>query len=138
MGTLVCFHAQPDDESISTGGSIARAVAEGHRVVVVVATNGDHGEVPDDPAFTGLPPEFTVMESHCGQIEWPPAGWTLVATAGQGSQTRMQCLRVNGRPIYAAQFHIEMTGTPEASRKIMSNFLGLAKKWSSARTHGAR
>jgi len=50
MATLVCFHAHPDDESISTGGSIARAVAEGHRVVLVVATNGDHGEVPDDLA----------------------------------------------------------------------------------------
>ena len=48
MGTLVCFHAHPDDESINTGGSMARAVAEGHRVVLVVATNGDHGEVPDD------------------------------------------------------------------------------------------
>ena len=48
MSTLVCFHAHPDDESISTGGSIARASAEGHRVVLVVATNGDHGEVPDD------------------------------------------------------------------------------------------
>ena len=50
MGTLVCFHAHPDDESISTGGSMARAVAEGHRVVLVVATNGDFGEVPDDLA----------------------------------------------------------------------------------------
>jgi LmbE family N-acetylglucosaminyl deacetylase len=50
MGTLVCFHAHPDDESISTGGSIARAKAEGHRVVLVIATNGDHGEVPDDLA----------------------------------------------------------------------------------------
>jgi LmbE family N-acetylglucosaminyl deacetylase len=50
MGTLVCFHAHPDDESISTGGSIARAKAEGHRVVLVVATNGAHGEVPDDLA----------------------------------------------------------------------------------------
>ncbi len=48
MGTLVCFHAHPDDEVISTGGTIARAAAEGHRVVLVVATNGDHGEVPDD------------------------------------------------------------------------------------------
>ncbi|MEN9644335.1 MAG: hypothetical protein RL238_1004 [Actinomycetota bacterium] len=50
MGTLVCFHAHPDDESISTGGTIARAVAEGHRVVLVVATHGDHGEVPEDLA----------------------------------------------------------------------------------------
>jgi LmbE family N-acetylglucosaminyl deacetylase len=48
MGTLVCFHAHPDDEAIATGGSMARAVDEGHRVVLVVATNGDHGEVPDD------------------------------------------------------------------------------------------
>ena len=48
MGTLVCFHAHPDDESISTGGSLARASAEGHRVVVVIATNGDYGEVPED------------------------------------------------------------------------------------------
>ncbi len=48
MGTLVCFHAHPDDESIATGGTIARAVEEGHRVVLVVATNGDHGEVPAD------------------------------------------------------------------------------------------
>ncbi len=50
MGTLVCFHAHPDDESISTGGSMARAVAEGHRVVLVVATNGEYGEVPADLA----------------------------------------------------------------------------------------
>jgi LmbE family N-acetylglucosaminyl deacetylase len=48
MGTLVCFHAHPDDESISTGGTMARAAAEGHRVVLVVATNGEHGESPDD------------------------------------------------------------------------------------------
>lgn len=50
MGTLVCFHAHPDDECISTGGTIARAAAEGHRVVLVMATDGDHGEVPDDLA----------------------------------------------------------------------------------------
>lgn len=50
MSTLVCFHAHPDDEAISTGGAMARAAAEGHRVVLVVATDGAHGEVPDDLA----------------------------------------------------------------------------------------
>ncbi len=50
MGTLVTFHAHPDDEAIATGGSMARAHAEGHRVVLVVATDGAHGEVPDDLA----------------------------------------------------------------------------------------
>lgn len=47
MGTLISFHAHPDDESIATGGTIARAVDEGHRVVLVFATRGEHGEVPD-------------------------------------------------------------------------------------------
>ena len=50
MGTLVLFHAHPDDESITTGGTAARAAAEGHRVVLVVATGGEHGEVPPDLA----------------------------------------------------------------------------------------
>jgi LmbE family N-acetylglucosaminyl deacetylase len=50
MSTIVCLHAHPDDEASGTGGTIARAAAEGHRVVLVLGTNGDHGEVPDDLA----------------------------------------------------------------------------------------
>jgi LmbE family N-acetylglucosaminyl deacetylase len=50
VSTLVCFHAHPDDESIATGGSIARAAAEGHRVVLVMGTDGRHGEIPADLA----------------------------------------------------------------------------------------
>src|SRR3954451_14041651 len=45
MATLVTFHAHPDDECIATGGVMAKAAAEGHRVVLVVATKGEHGEV---------------------------------------------------------------------------------------------
>lgn len=48
MGTLVCFHAHPDDECINTGGLMARASADGHRVVLVVATGGEWGEIPED------------------------------------------------------------------------------------------
>jgi LmbE family N-acetylglucosaminyl deacetylase len=47
MATLVTFHAHPDDESIATGGVMAKAVDEGHRVILVVATRGEHGEVAD-------------------------------------------------------------------------------------------
>ena len=64
MATLVCFHAHPDDEVISTGGTIARAAAEGHRVVLVVATNGEHGEVPDD-----LEPGETLVERRRRETE---------------------------------------------------------------------
>jgi LmbE family N-acetylglucosaminyl deacetylase len=47
MATLVFFHAHPDDESIATGGAMTRAAAEGHRVVLVVGTGGEEGEVAD-------------------------------------------------------------------------------------------
>jgi LmbE family N-acetylglucosaminyl deacetylase len=47
MATLVSFHAHPDDECISTGGVIRKAHEDGHRVVLVVATQGEVGEVPD-------------------------------------------------------------------------------------------
>ncbi len=50
MSILVFLHAHPDDESSQTSGSMARATAEGHRVVVVYATNGEHGESPADLA----------------------------------------------------------------------------------------
>ncbi|MGI9155017.1 MAG: PIG-L family deacetylase [Marmoricola sp.] len=41
--TLVAFHAHPDDESLLTGGTLAKAAAEGHRVVLVTATCGEQG-----------------------------------------------------------------------------------------------
>ena len=47
MSTLVFFHAHPDDEAIATGGTMARAAAEGHRVVLVCATKGELGEVAE-------------------------------------------------------------------------------------------
>jgi LmbE family N-acetylglucosaminyl deacetylase len=50
VATLVCFHAHPDDEAITTSGTMAKAAAAGHRVVLVIATGGEYGEVPDDLA----------------------------------------------------------------------------------------
>ncbi len=41
--TLLAFHAHPDDEALLTSGTMARAAAEGHRVVLVVATDGELG-----------------------------------------------------------------------------------------------
>ena len=50
MSTIVYLHAHPDDESSQTSGAMARATAEGHRVVVVFATGGELGEVAHDAA----------------------------------------------------------------------------------------
>ncbi|MGI8792851.1 MAG: PIG-L family deacetylase [Acidimicrobiales bacterium] len=47
MATALFFHAHPDDEAIATGGTIAKAVASGHRAIIVTATGGEHGAVAD-------------------------------------------------------------------------------------------
>ncbi|MEV6413607.1 PIG-L family deacetylase [Kribbella sp. NPDC051718] len=41
--TLVSFHAHPDDEALLMGGTLARLAAQGHRVVLAVATDGEAG-----------------------------------------------------------------------------------------------
>ncbi len=54
--TLMTVHAHPDDESISTGGIMARYAAEGARVVCVTCTGGEHGEI--------VVPEMDTLENH--------------------------------------------------------------------------
>lgn len=48
--TLVFVHAHPDDEALLTAGTMARASAEGHRVVLIVATDGAAGLTSADYA----------------------------------------------------------------------------------------
>jgi N-acetyl-1-D-myo-inositol-2-amino-2-deoxy-alpha-D-glucopyranoside deacetylase len=43
--TLLTVHAHPDDESIATGGVMARYAADGVHVVCVTCTGGEHGEI---------------------------------------------------------------------------------------------
>ena len=54
MATIVAFHAHPDDEALATGGTLARLAAEGHRVIIVVATDGFMGPATGDGAQTRL------------------------------------------------------------------------------------
>ncbi len=54
--TLMTVHAHPDDETIGTGGTMARAIAEGHRVVLVTCTRGEMGEI--------VVPELDTPENH--------------------------------------------------------------------------
>jgi N-acetyl-1-D-myo-inositol-2-amino-2-deoxy-alpha-D-glucopyranoside deacetylase len=46
---LVLVHAHPDDECLSTGGTIARYADEGAHVCLITCTNGEVGEVADVP-----------------------------------------------------------------------------------------
>ena len=64
MATVLAFHAHPDDEVVLTGGTLARAAAVGHRVVLVTATDGRvHDE--DDAVSQGEEmDEFRTPETH--------------------------------------------------------------------------
>ncbi|MGV0749717.1 PIG-L deacetylase family protein [Mycolicibacter heraklionensis] len=63
MATVVAFHAHPDDEAILTGGTLARAAAEGHRVVVVVATDGRVND-SDGDRLAELRASATALRAH--------------------------------------------------------------------------
>ena len=54
--TLMTVHAHPDDETIGTGGTMARAVVDGHRVVLVTCTRGEMGEI--------VVPEMDTPDNH--------------------------------------------------------------------------
>jgi mycothiol conjugate amidase Mca len=54
--TLMTVHAHPDDETITTGGIMAKYAAEGARVVCVTSTQGENGEI--------VVPELDTSENH--------------------------------------------------------------------------
>jgi len=54
--TLMTVHAHPDDETIGTGGSMAKAVLAGRRVVLVTGTRGEMGEI--------VVPEMDTPDNH--------------------------------------------------------------------------
>lgn len=55
---LLAVHAHPDDESITTGGLLARCAAAGVRTRLVTCTDGRYGPVSPDLGLTLLPEEL--------------------------------------------------------------------------------
>jgi LmbE family N-acetylglucosaminyl deacetylase len=82
--TLMTVHAHPDDESIGTGGTMAKAVAEGHRVVLITGTRGEQGEIvvkdldtPDNHRRLGelRAAELEAAMAELGVTEWDNLGY---------------------------------------------------------------
>jgi LmbE family N-acetylglucosaminyl deacetylase len=64
MATVVAFHAHPDDEVVLTGGTLARASAAGHRVVVVTATDGRMHDDDDGTRLAELRSSADILGVH--------------------------------------------------------------------------
>ncbi len=82
--TLMTVHAHPDDETIGTGGTMAKAVAAGRRVVLVTCTRGEMGEIVvpemDTPDNHRRLAELRAVEleramGHLGVTEWENLGY---------------------------------------------------------------
>jgi len=60
--TLLAVHAHPDDETLTTGGTLARYSAAGVRTIVVTCTLGDLGEVP--PSLRAREPDVAALRDR--------------------------------------------------------------------------
>lgn len=86
--TLVAFHAHPDDEALLTSGTMARAAAEGHRVVLVVATDGELGLASTDfTAGGGLAAHRRAeLEASAAVLGVARTEWLGYADSGSGEE----------------------------------------------------
>ena len=82
--TLMTVHAHPDDETISTGGVMAKSVAEGRRVILVTGTRGEQGEIVVKEMDTPLnhrklgeirAAELEAAMAELGVTEWENLGF---------------------------------------------------------------
>jgi N-acetyl-1-D-myo-inositol-2-amino-2-deoxy-alpha-D-glucopyranoside deacetylase len=77
-------HAHPDDETIGTGGTMAKAIHDGRRVVLVTCTRGELGEIvipemdtPDNHRRLGeiRAGELEAAMGELGVTEWENLGY---------------------------------------------------------------
>src|SRR5258708_37731334 len=59
---LMCILAHPDDESLGTGGILAKYAAEGVATYLVTATRGERGWFGDQSEYPGLEAWGTIRE----------------------------------------------------------------------------
>ncbi len=66
--TLLAVHAHPDDESFSTGGTLAKYAAMGFQTSLVFCTRGEAGDI-QDPAFVPPAPGLAIKDIRKLELE---------------------------------------------------------------------
>ncbi len=88
-GGLLLVHAHPDDECMSTGGIIARSLAEGRRVDLVTCTGGEEGEI-HDPDLDPEEAKPRLREIRRGELDCSLA--SLREAAADGGELHLHLL----------------------------------------------
>src|SRR3954452_20517955 len=99
--TLVSFHAHPDDEALLTGGTLARAAAEGHRVVLVTATAGEAGLTRASAIDRSALAERRLAELERSAAALGCARVEVLGYPDSGSDTGSGAAPVDGHPGFA-------------------------------------
>ena len=98
--TLMTVHAHPDDETIGTGGLMAKAVAAGHRVVLVTCTRGEQGDIvvaeldtPENHRRLGeiRAAELEAAMGELGVTEWENLGYRDSDMVGRVGNNDPRC-----------------------------------------------
>jgi N-acetyl-1-D-myo-inositol-2-amino-2-deoxy-alpha-D-glucopyranoside deacetylase len=98
--TLMTVHAHPDDETIGTGGLMAKAVQNGHRVVLVTCTRGELGEIvvkemdtPENQRRLGelRAAELEAAMGELGVTEWENLGYRDSGMMGTDGNRDPRC-----------------------------------------------
>jgi LmbE family N-acetylglucosaminyl deacetylase/membrane-associated phospholipid phosphatase len=106
--TIVSFHAHPDDEALLTSGTLARAAADGHRVVIVVATSGEAGLAREDWATSDLGARRqaeleesarTIGATRVEVLGHPDSGWPVSATDTTSASDPVPFSRLDVEPL---------------------------------------
>jgi N-acetyl-1-D-myo-inositol-2-amino-2-deoxy-alpha-D-glucopyranoside deacetylase len=98
--TLMTVHAHPDDETIGTGGTMARAVDDGRRVVLITCTHGELGEIvvpelatPDNVRRLGSirAGELELAMRELGVTEWDNLDYRDSGMMGEPTNRDPRC-----------------------------------------------
>lgn len=100
---MVFLHAHPDDESILSGATLAKAAAVGIRTIVVFGTRGDAGETKLDLGGESLGSRrVREAEAACADLRVDRVEWLGHADSGMaGSETTGNPQAFSNQPVDA-------------------------------------
>lgn len=111
----VCYGAQ--FLAANEGGRVERSEQREYGKAILEITD------QDDPIFDNLAPKSQVWMSHGDSVLEIPTGYINIATTDQNEFALFKKVQVgNEAPVYAFQFHPEVTHTAEGLQ-FLSNFL---------------
>jgi GMP synthase (glutamine-hydrolysing) len=80
--------------------------------------------IDEDDILRGVGPEFVAWASHNDEVRRDQGRFSILADS---EYCGIEALKVEGRPVYGVQFHVEVADTPRG-KDILRNFISLCKR----------